>query len=133
MTMQVQSTSSAAPPPAAVAGSPPRSDAISLAVRSAQAQEAVSETRNEAPLAAVRETRKADLQDLQDAVKKVEKFTAPLASDLQFKIDEETGVRVIKVMDRTTHEVIRQIPSEEMLAIASTLEQLQGLLVRQKA
>lgn len=131
MTMQIQSQATNSP--TAVAGSPPRSDSNSVAVRSAEAQRSVSAVRSEAPLVAVRETRKSDMQDLQDAVTKVEKFTAPLASDLQFKVDEETGVRVIKVMDRTTQEVIRQIPSEEMLAIAATLDQLQGLLVRQKA
>ena len=40
---------------------------------------------------------------------------------------------MVKVVDQSTKEVIRQIPSEEMLAIAKALDSLKGLLVRQTA
>lgn len=68
-----------------------------------------------------------------EALAKIEKFVAPMASELQFSIDEESGVRVVKVYDRATNEVIRQIPSAEMLEIAKALDRLQGILLRQKA
>lgn len=71
--------------------------------------------------------------DLEQAVKKVNEFVQSRASDVQFSLDEETGIRVVKVVDRSTKEVIRQIPSEEMLHIAQALDKLQGLLIRQKA
>ncbi|MDA0189672.1 MAG: flagellar protein FlaG, partial [Proteobacteria bacterium] len=58
---------------------------------------------------------------------------SPVASDIQFSIDEDTGTTVVKIIDRTTDEVIRQIPSEEMLDIAKALDRLQGLLIKQKA
>ena len=48
-------------------------------------------------------------------------------------MDDSTGKTVIKVVDSSTHELIRQIPSEEMLEIARALDRLQGLLVHQKA
>ena len=56
-----------------------------------------------------------------------------MANNLQFTIDEETGIDVVKVVDTDTKEVIRQFPSEEILAIAKAIDQLQGLLVRDKA
>jgi flagellar protein FlaG len=56
-----------------------------------------------------------------------------VASDIQFSIDEDTDTTVVKIVDRNTQEVIRQIPSEEMLEIAKALDRLQGLLIRQKA
>jgi len=53
-----------------------------------------------------------------------------LASSLEFSVDRQTGKTIVRVVDTATHEVIRQIPSEEMLAIARALDRLQGLLVR---
>jgi flagellar protein FlaG len=38
----------------------------------------------------------------------------------------------VQVSDKTTQELVRQIPSEEVLNIARTLEVLQGLLIRQR-
>jgi len=72
-------------------------------------------------------------EQLEQAVEAVKKFIAPISSNLDFSIDEETGIRVIKVIDSSTQEVIRQIPSEEILQIAKALDRLQGLLIQQKA
>lgn len=55
------------------------------------------------------------------------------ATNLQFTVDDETGIRVIKVVDTETQEVIRQIPPEETLTLAKTLNHLSGLLMREKA
>lgn len=55
-------------------------------------------------------------------------------SQLQFTVDEATGESVIKVTDKATNEVIRQIPSEEMLQIAKALDRFQeNFLVNSKA
>ena len=55
-------------------------------------------------------------------------------SQLQFSVDESTGESVIKVMDKATNEMIRQIPSEEMLQIAKALDRFQeSFLVNSKA
>lgn len=37
------------------------------------------------------------------------------------------------MIDRQTKEVLRQMPSEEALAIAHALDKLQGLMIKQKA
>jgi hypothetical protein len=46
-------------------------------------------------------------------------------------VNDDTGQLVVKIIDRTTKEVIRQMPSEEMLAIAKTLDSIKGLFVKQ--
>ena len=56
-----------------------------------------------------------------------------MASNLAFEIDDDTGRTIIKITEASTGELIRQIPSEEMLEIAKALDRLQGLLVKQKA
>ena len=71
--------------------------------------------------------------ELGKAVSRLNDYVQNLSRDLQFSIDEETGVTVITVTDSATHEVIRQIPSEEALAIAHSLEKEQGVILRAKA
>jgi len=79
-------------------------------------------------------TNPASNEDVKSAVRKVATFMEQQAvTDLSFSVDDETNIRVIKVVDRSTKEVIRQIPSEEMLQMAQALDKLQGLLLKQKA
>ena len=65
--------------------------------------------------------------------KAVNDFVKPLNSALQFNIDDSTGLTVVKVIDTDTKDVIKQIPSEDMLALAKALDQIKGLLVKQQA
>lgn len=51
---------------------------------------------------------------------------------LQFTVDSETNSTVVRVIDSETKELIRQIPSEELLAISRRLEAATGLLVDDK-
>ena len=48
---------------------------------------------------------------------------------LQFSVDEESGATIIKVIDSQTSELIRQIPAEEVLTIASRLRAATGGLL----
>ena len=70
---------------------------------------------------------------VQQAIKDANKTIQTLAQSLQFSVDEDSGDMVIKVMDKETKEVIRQIPSKEMLEIAKRLDEFRGLLIRNKA
>lgn len=72
-----------------------------------------------------------------DAVKQVasqiNEFIKSSSSSLQFMVDDDTSKVVVRIVDLHTNEVIRQIPSEEMLAISRSLDQMSGLLIQQKA
>ncbi|MFZ4539269.1 flagellar protein FlaG [Propionivibrio sp.] len=70
---------------------------------------------------------------LDKAVKAVNDFVNGVTNDLVFSVDEDSGKTIVKVIDVATKEVIKQYPSEEMLAIAKALDSLKGLLVHQKA
>jgi flagellar protein FlaG len=72
-------------------------------------------------------------EQIKQAVQEIRKLVAPAAQSLQFSVDDATGKTIVRVVDSATKEVIRQIPSEEVLAIARALDRLQGLLLRQKA
>lgn len=71
-------------------------------------------------------------EDLDKAVKAVNDFVSSLNNSLQFTVDGDTGKSIVKVIDSSTKEVIKQFPSEEMLAIAKALDGIKGLLVHQK-
>jgi len=74
-----------------------------------------------------------DRETLLQAVDEVRKAIEPVAQDLLFSIDNDTGRTVVKVVDSSTDKVIRQIPSEEVLAISKALDKLQGVLIKQDA
>lgn len=52
---------------------------------------------------------------------------------LEFKVDENSGQAVVTVLDKDTGDVIRQMPSEEALALAEKLSEVTGLLMKTEA
>jgi flagellar protein FlaG len=56
--------------------------------------------------------------DVERAVRRLEQFARDAQRDLQFQIDDATGITVITVRDAATKEVVRQIPAEEVLAVS---------------
>lgn len=73
------------------------------------------------------------MEQLEAAVSSVQEYIQPFNSDLQFSVNDDTDKVVVKVIDSETKEVIRQIPSEEMIAIAKALDSIKGLFVKQQA
>jgi len=55
------------------------------------------------------------------AVSNLNDYVQVIRRELQFRVDEATGRTVVTVLDAETHEVIRQIPREEVLALARHL------------
>jgi len=63
----------------------------------------------------------------------LESFVASMGRDLSFSVDSTTGYHVVRVTNPQTGEVVRQLPSEELLKIAETMQQTGSGLVNQKA
>lgn len=76
---------------------------------------------------------KPSRQQVDQAMEKMRGALPSVARNLQFSVDEETGRSVVKIVDSSTDEVIRQMPSEELLMIAKALDKFTGLLLKQKA
>ena len=73
-------------------------------------------------------------KELKQLTEELQRRVGGVDSQLQFSVDDTTGQSIVKVMDRATKEVIRQIPSEEMLRIARGLDRYkEGLLVNSEA
>lgn len=71
--------------------------------------------------------------EVEDAVKRLTEFVAPTGSEISFSVDDTSGVRIVKILDSQSKDVIRQIPSEEAVDLARALDKLQGLLIKDKA
>lgn len=81
----------------------------------------------------VTNTQRADAVQVRQAAEAIAKTIQSLSRNLEFSVDETSGRPIVKVIDKETRELIRQIPSEEVLAIAKALDKFQGLLIQQQA
>ncbi|MDX9785869.1 MAG: flagellar protein FlaG [Desulfobacterales bacterium] len=74
------------------------------------------------------------------ASKVTQKMLAALEQDIesihniriQFSMHDKTGRTMIKIMDKTTEKLIREIPSEEVLNLAAKIEEMIGILFDKK-
>jgi flagellar protein FlaG len=72
--------------------------------------------------------KKVSEDEIDDAIRDLEKFSNYFKTHLNFSKDESTGATVIKIVNSETDEIIRQIPSEEILKIASKMQDVIGVL-----
>jgi len=70
-----------------------------------------------------------DDAQVQRAAEAIDQKINAIAPNLRFSVDSDTGKTVVKVVDISTGETIRQMPSEEVLAISRSIDRLQGLLL----
>jgi flagellar protein FlaG len=74
---------------------------------------------------------------LTQAVKDINKAMETISPGLVFAVDPDSNRTVVKVVDQKTNQVIKQIPSKQILALDSIIDkridQLQGLLLQVKA
>ncbi|PHV12477.1 flagellar protein FlaG [Chitinimonas sp. BJB300] len=70
---------------------------------------------------------------VEESVEKLNQTVATFNRSLQFSIDKDTRMNIVRVVDVSSKEVIRQIPSQEVVEIAKAIDKLQGLLLSDKA
>lgn len=75
----------------------------------------------------------ADPELVRKAAEQINKFIQSSSRNLQFSVDQNNNRIIVKVVDKETGEVIRQIPGEETLAIANSLDTPKGVLIQSKA
>jgi flagellar protein FlaG len=69
--------------------------------------------------------------NVEEATQRLNRFVSSVRPEINFTVDETSGVRVVRVVDSSTQEVIRQIPSEEVIRMAQVLDKLQGMFVKE--
>jgi flagellar protein FlaG len=81
----------------------------------------------------VHESAKVSRETVQAAASKIQSFVSSMSRDLSIHVDSSSGKAVIQVVDPQSNETVRQIPGEEALRLARTIDYLSSLLVNQKA
>lgn len=122
-------------PPEAAGGSPPARPSAATASAAtanpvAASATSASQSRN------VQQTQPASepgREEVREAVQHIQQAVQTMTRSLQFSIDDESGKTVVTLTDNETGEVIRQVPSKEVIELAHNIGRLQGLLVKQKA
>jgi flagellar protein FlaG len=88
------------------------------------ATSAAAEARTARPVTDPQEARRGDLRSReQGAESPAMADLGALRTRLQFSVDEPSGRMVVSIVDQGTSEVVRQIPAEDMLAIARQIEE----------
>jgi flagellar protein FlaG len=112
---------------------PPLTDkGVSVGTKAAVARQAGSDLVQEAAKAQQAKPVPSEEQVAQ-ALKSINTVLQVRSPDLEFSVDSQSDRTIIKVVDKKTQEVIRQMPSQEALDIAKALDKLQSLLIRQTA
>ena len=113
------------------------------AVRSAEAADQVtqdkrsSETKQRQSAASENGKQQVEKADVEEAVERLRDYVQQIDRKLEFSVDEDSGETVIKVFDSSSEELIRQIPSDEILKLARDFENPEkqdapGLLVTER-
>jgi len=72
-------------------------------------------------------------EQLETMAQKLQDFVGSLNRGLEFSVHEDSGRDVIKVIDKTSGDTVRQYPSEEVLDLVASLSDAAGTFVNIKA
>jgi flagellar protein FlaG len=78
------------------------------------------------------EKRDVKPEELQRLIEEVRKKFDMLSKYLKIDIDRELEIPVVKIMEKDTNRVIRQIPPDYLLELMRRIDQLLGLLVERE-
>lgn len=67
-------------------------------------------------------------RELEVAIERLNDQVAQNGRSLGFSIDDETDVLIVRVTNKETGELVRQIPAEAVIRFAHSLEDLRGVL-----
>jgi flagellar protein FlaG len=85
------------------------------------------------PQASIHEFSKDVKQAAEKAMEDIQHFISSQQRSVRISKDESSGHMVVQLVDPASGEVIRTLPSEELLRIARTFEMLGSVMVNQKA
>lgn|SRR5699024_10536314 len=72
-------------------------------------------------------------EKLADLAEQMDEFVGSFNQGLKFRVDEDSGRHIVSVVDTHSGDVIRQIPTEELLDVIARLADASGGLIHVKA
>lgn len=80
----------------------------------------------------IEEQKELTKEEFVKVAQQLQEFVESLGRNVRFSVDKDSGRDVISVVEVNTGELIRQIPSEEVLKLASRISKAAGLIVQEK-
>jgi len=80
----------------------------------------------------VQEQRKVSSEEIQKIIEEIKKKLDYLNKYLKIEIDKELEIPVVKIIERDTNKVIRQIPPEYLLELMKRIDQMLGILLSER-
>lgn len=110
----------------------PAGDASKLVVGGAESATAGEEQAAQAQTGAGA-SKEIPRDQVESAVSTIQEFVQSVRRNINFSLEDTSGRVVVKVTDANSGDVIRQIPSEEALQLAESLEEVRSLLFKAEA
>jgi flagellar protein FlaG len=74
------------------------------------------------------ETSRPDQAETESIARSIDNRLKSEQIDLKIRVDKQTGRIVVKVVLKEDEKIIRQIPSEDMLKLAASLDEMTGII-----
>ncbi|WP_370298989.1 flagellar protein FlaG [Pontibacterium sp.] len=81
----------------------------------------------------VKETQELSVEKLEAAIDRINEMMRDNQRSLNFSVDKGSEEVVVQVRDSETDQVVRQIPNEEALKFAESLDRMMGLIFDEEA
>lgn len=114
---QVTTVAKAIPPVASDVSSEGKDEAKALP--SSGKELPIKDVQNAAPT--------AEKAEIEQAVTEINEYVQSVQRDLHFSVDEDSGLTVVRVRDKESGELIRQIPEDIFLSLAQNLKDNQPI------
>lgn len=64
------------------------------------------------------------IKKVKSEIEDIKTYNQQINRSLQFSVDDELGITVVKVVDKATDELIRQFPSDELINLSRKLKDI---------
>jgi len=78
-------------------------------------------------------TAQSDFKTVQQLAAELGTALNRLAGDFSVSVEKDSGTMVVRITDQETGEIVRQIPSKELLEADRSMERIVGLIVDDQA
>ena len=97
-------------------------------VENLESVESLPPSGKELPVKDVQATQDANIKpDIEQAVTEINDYVQSVQRDLHFSVDKDSGETVVRVRDKESGELIRQIPEDIFLSLAQNLKDNQPI------
>ncbi|WP_019613217.1 flagellar protein FlaG [Psychromonas ossibalaenae] len=97
-------------------------------VKPVEVEKSVTELKPAAEVKPDQEKKQAVPEEVEHVVEEMNAFMQSMQRNLSFSVDEQLGKDIVSVTDVETEEVIRQIPSEDLMVLLKKMDDVAGIL-----